>query len=86
MFFVAATLLLVTIAVFAGKSKFTPFTLYYWDSTISSYGQLTSSFTMLFNLNINGTGTAVSVQGMTTKGLYASDNGGGKIRVYTNSF
>lgn len=86
MFFAAATLLLVTIAVFASKSKFSPFILYYYETSNGLYTQVGSSFTTLTNLNISGTGSAVSIAGSASKALYASDNGGSKVRVYTSVF
>jgi hypothetical protein len=85
---VAAALLLTTVGVFAGKSKFSPFILYYdVDGTQTSFQPLTTGFTSLQNLTTTSTGnTAVTITGAAQKDLYVTDNGGSKQRIYTNAF
>jgi len=77
MFFIAAALVLVTAGVFAGKTKFAPFTLEAYDVTGgTSYHPLTSSFVYNANISLSTSATPISftssVSG-TAYSVYAYD-------------
>lgn len=65
-FFVAAALLLITIGVFAGKTKFVEQSVYYFNGG-STYVEIAGD--PLSPLTTSGTNNA-SITGTTSKGLY----------------
>ena len=89
MFFVAASLLLVTAGVFAGKAKFiTPApNLFYYNSSVSQYYELdTNPTTSLLGYSTGGNTATITTSAGASYPLYTNTTGSTYVRVNSIGF